>query len=121
MPDHPLTDEQWDHLQSEIVREARRTLVARRFLGIYGPLGSGMEAVRLERYGPDHLAEIEMVGRNDPSPILCEAEQMIRIPILYKDFVIHRRDVELATQLGAPLDASRAVRAAHSSATARIT
>src|SRR5690606_5354050 len=42
---NPLSDEQWAHLKAEIVREARRTLVARRFLGIYGPLGAGIESV----------------------------------------------------------------------------
>lgn len=109
----PLTDEQWQFLHGEIVREARRTLIARRFLGIYGPLGPGMEAVRLETYGPDQNAPIEMVGRHDPDPIVATRETILRIPILFKDFIIHRRDVELATQLAAPLDASRAIRAAH--------
>ena len=35
------------------------------------------------------------------------------MPILYKDFVLHWRDVNFAKKLGAPLDASRAIRAAH--------
>jgi uncharacterized linocin/CFP29 family protein len=37
----------------------------------------------------------------------------VRVPVLYKDFVLHWRDVELSRKLGAPLDASRAIRAAH--------
>ncbi len=109
----PLTESQWTYLHAEIIREARRTLIARRFLGLYGPLGAGMEAVRLETYGPDQNAPIEMVGRHDPDPIVATRETILRIPILFKDFIIHRRDVELATQLDAPLDASRAIRAAH--------
>ena len=56
--------------QEEVVREARRTLVARRFLGVYGPLGAGIESVALEEYGPDfaygHYAAVKrlpvMVG-----------------------------------------------------------
>jgi uncharacterized linocin/CFP29 family protein len=110
---NPLSEQQWKHLQEEAVREARRTLVGRRFLGIYGPLGAGLESVNLEQYGPDHDAEIDLIGRMDPEPIVAQSETFVRVPIIYKDFVIHWRDVELSKKLGAPLDATRAVRAAH--------
>jgi uncharacterized linocin/CFP29 family protein len=109
----PLTDIQWQFLQEEVIREARRTLVARRFLGIYGPLGGGIESVALEEYGPDRDAEIELVGKHDPDPIVAVRERYVRVPIIYKDFVLHWRDVELSKKLDAPLDASRAIRAAH--------
>ncbi len=110
---NPLSAEAWNHLQQEVVREARRTLVARRFIGIYGPLGAGQETVRVEQYGPDRDAEIELVGRKDQTPIIAEHETFLRVPIVYKDFVLHWRDVEFARKTGAPIDASRAVRAAH--------
>ncbi|MCS6800212.1 MAG: bacteriocin family protein [Myxococcota bacterium] len=109
---HPLAPEQWEQLQREVVREARRMLVGRRFLGIYGPLGAGVETVRVEQYGPDQDAEIEFAGRTDPV-IVADREHFLRVPILFKDFVLHWRDVELCRKLGVPLDASRAVRAAH--------
>ncbi|MGE0713490.1 MAG: family 1 encapsulin nanocompartment shell protein [Planctomycetota bacterium] len=109
----PLSESQWEQLQAAIVREARRTLVARRFLGIHGPLGAGIESVHLETYPPDRDAEIDLVGRMDPDPITAASETYVRVPILYKDFILHWREVELATKLGAPLDASRAMRAAH--------
>ena len=110
---NPLTEPQWQFLQEEVVREARRTLVARRFLGVYGPLGAGIESVALEEYGPDRDAEIEIVGKHDPEPIVAVREKYVRVPIIYKDFILHWRDVELSRKLGAPLDASRAIRAAH--------
>lgn len=110
---NPLTESQWQFLQEEVIREARRTLVARRFLGVYGPLGAGIESVALEEYGPDRDAEIELVGRHDPEPIVAVREKYVRVPIIYKDFILHWRDVELSRKLGAPLDASRAIRAAH--------
>ena len=112
-PGNPLTSEQFAHMQAEVVREARRTLVARRFIGIFGPLGAGIESVSLERYGPDKDAELDLIGRADPDPIVPLHETYVRVPILFKDFVIHWRDVELSRKLGAPLDASRAIRAAH--------
>jgi uncharacterized linocin/CFP29 family protein len=113
MNQSPLDAAQFEHLLAEAVREARRTLVARRFLGLYGPLGAGIQSIGLETYGPDRDAEIELVGKHDPEPIVADRESYVRVPILYKDFVLHWRDIELARKLGAPLDASRAVRAAH--------
>lgn len=113
MADSPLSAEQLEFLQQEIVKEARRTLVGRRLLGLYGPLGAGIETVSLEQYGRDEDAEIDFRGRTDPKPVVGTNEVFLRVPILYKDFVLHWRDVSLAKKLGAPLDASRAIRAAH--------
>jgi uncharacterized linocin/CFP29 family protein len=79
----PLAPEQTEFLTQEIIREAKRTLVGRRLLGVHGPLGAGLDTVTVEQYGPDEDAEIELLGRTDPRPV------------------------------GAPLDASRAIRAAH--------
>jgi uncharacterized linocin/CFP29 family protein len=110
---NPLDEAQWQHLRDEIVREARRTLVGRRFLGIYGPLGAGVDTVEFEEYGPDRDAEIELTGRHDPEPITAARETYVRIPVLYKDFILHWRDIELSKKLGSPIDASRAIRAAH--------
>jgi uncharacterized linocin/CFP29 family protein len=110
---NPLAPEQLEFLQQECVREARRTLVARRLLGVYGPLGAGLASVSIEQYGPDEDAEIDLLGKTDPKPITGAHEAFQRVPILYKDFVLHWRDVSFAKKLGAPLDASRAIRAAH--------
>ncbi len=109
----PLTAEQLELLQQEIVREAKRTLVGRRLLGVHGPLGAGLETVTVEQYGPDEDAEIDFLGKTDGKPITGAIETVLRVPILYKDFVLHWRDVAFAKKLGAPLDASRAIRAAH--------
>lgn len=113
MAETPLTPEQLELLQQEIVREAKRTLVGRRLLGVYGPLGAGLATVTVEQYVPDEDAEIDFLGKTDPKPIVGAIETVLRVPILYKDFVLHWRDVSFAKKLGAPLDASRAIRAAH--------
>lgn len=104
---------QWSELLAQVVGEARRTLIGRRFIGLWGPLGGGIESVGLESYGPDQDGEIELVGKEDPEPIEALRDTYLRVPVLYKDFVLHWRDLDFASKLGAPLDASRAVRAAH--------
>jgi uncharacterized linocin/CFP29 family protein len=109
----PLTNELYEYLLQVVVREARRTLVGRRFIGLYGPLGAGVESIAVEQYGPDRDAEIELIGKGDPEPVNFERETFVRVPILYKDFLIHWRQLELSRKVGSPLDASRAVRAAH--------
>jgi len=110
---NPLTPEQLQFLQQEVVREATRTLAARRFRGIYGPLGAGIESVALEEYGPDRDAEIELEGKHDPDPIVAVREKYVRIPILYKDFIVHWRDVELSRKLGQRGFTADAVRITH--------
>ena len=82
MADSPLSPEQLEFLQQEIVKEARRTLVGRRMIGIYGPLGAGIETVSVEQYGPDEDAEIDFHGRTDPKPVLGADEIFLRVPIL---------------------------------------
>lgn len=113
MAESPLSPEQFEFLQQEIVKEARRTLIGRRMIGIYGPLGAGIATVSVEQYGPDEDAEIDYQGRTDPQPVTGANEIFLRVPIVYRDFVLHWRDVAFAKKLGAPLDASRAIRAAH--------
>lgn len=110
---NPLSESQRATLLEAVVREARRTLVGRKVLGIFGPLGTGVDTVDFEEYGPDHDAEINFVGSHDAEPIEGLRQTALRIPILYKDFVLHWRDIELSKKLGSPIDASRAIRAAH--------
>lgn len=109
----PLAGSQQQQLLDAVVREARRTLTGRRFIGIYGPLGAGVDTVDFEEYGPDRDAEIEFSGKHDSEPISGLRENALRVPLIYKDFILHWRDIELSKKLGSPLDASRAIRAAH--------
>ncbi len=111
--DYPLADAQHQRLESEILKEMRRNLTARRFIDVFGPLGAGLETVSYETYGEDALAEVDLEGGRDARVIQAESEVYRRIPLIYKDFVFHWRDVELSRALNAPLDVSRAVRAAH--------
>lgn len=109
----PLADEQYGRLADEVVKEAKRTLVGRYFIEVFGPLGAGLESVSFETFARDELAQIDLEGGIDAKIATSREEAYRRIPILYKDFELHWRDVELSKKLRSPLDVTRAIRAAH--------
>lgn len=115
LADLPLTEEQAQQMLSAAVKEVRRTVMARRLMPLFGPLGAGVESVSMETISQeDASAEVHLEGLPDPSPISMHAqEEYVRIPIIYKDFILHWRDVKFSNDLGSPLDMSNAVRAAH--------
>ncbi|MCA9801522.1 MAG: bacteriocin family protein [Cyanobacteria bacterium HKST-UBA02] len=110
----PITEQQAQSMLEDAVQEVRRTVVARKLMALYGPLGAGTESVSLERHSQDSPAEIDLEGKPDPEPIGAhEKEQYVRVPIIYKDFILHWRDVKYSQDTGSPLDNTHAVRAAH--------
>ena len=111
--EYPLDDAQHARIREAIVKEATRTLVGRYFIEIYGPLGAGLETVSFETYAADELAKIDLEGGMDARIATPREEVYRRIPIIYKDFELHWRDVDFAKKNGSPLDVTRAIRAAH--------
>lgn len=110
----PVAPEQADQMLSAAVQEVRRTVVARKLIALFGPLGAGVESVPLETIRKDEPAEIDLEGKPDPRPIgTHEKETYIRVPLVYKDFCLHWRDVKWSQDMKAPLDITNAVRAAH--------
>jgi uncharacterized linocin/CFP29 family protein len=110
----PLSETQLSRLQSEIVREAKRTLVGRRFINVFGPLGAGVESISFDTYDEDETAEIHLEGQSDPKRVRAHtAEEYRRIPLIYKDFFLHWRDIKWSQDMGAPIDAANAIMAAH--------
>lgn len=110
----PLSEQQADEMLRLSVREVRRTVIGRRLISLFGPLGAGVESVPLETIPEDDPAEIDLEGKPDPKPITThEQETYIRVPLIYKDFLLHWRDVQWSMEMKAPLDLTNAVRAAH--------
>lgn len=106
--DNPLTDAEWNRLQEVVVQVARRRLVGRRFIDIYGPLGPGVLTVKYERYLNATPGEIDFHGEGGSGAIAVEASKYAPIPMIYKDFTIHWRDLEASRRYGVPLDTSAA-------------
>jgi uncharacterized linocin/CFP29 family protein len=110
-PDSPLSQEEWRQLDETVVEMARRQLVGRRFIDIYGPLGEGIQTITNDIYDESRIGGLSLRGE---SLELTQPSRRVSltIPILYKDFMLYWRDVAQARTLGMPLDMSAAANAA---------
>ncbi len=108
----PLTPEQWQTLDDAVVGVARRTLVGRRLLSVYGPLGPGYQVAPNDRFSGRSIGAIDMAGEIDCDEVTPLGRVYLPLPILHKDFMIHWRDLEEASQTGMPIDSGAAASAA---------
>jgi uncharacterized linocin/CFP29 family protein len=110
-PDSPLSQEDWRQLDETVVEMARRQLVGRRFIDIYGPLGEGVQTITNDIYDESRFGGLSM--RGEPLELTEPKGRVnLNIPILYKDFILYWRDISQARTLGMPLDFSPAANAA---------
>jgi len=108
----PLAKREFEELQTVVIEAARRQLIGRRILEIYGPLGAGIQAVPADRYEDLAAAEADQLGEEVSDAFGAGKRVQLSIPILYKDFILHWRDLEMARQLDTPVDFSSAAGAA---------
>jgi len=110
-PDAPLNEQDWARLESTVIEAARRQLVGRRFIHIYGPLGEGVQSVNNDIFETPQGGGLNL--RGDTLELSEPTRRVsLNIPLLYKDFVLYWRDLEQARTLGAPIDFSAAANAA---------
>jgi len=107
----PLTDQEWEQIDKAVVGVAKRQLVARRFIEIFGPLGAGMQSVPVETYAGGSRGEIAVLGGEDTQPVRAVKRVLTAAPVIFKDFSLHWRDLEATRRLGLPFDASAAAAA----------
>ncbi|WP_139491389.1 family 1 encapsulin nanocompartment shell protein [Brevibacillus dissolubilis] len=110
-PDSPLSHQEWQQLDETVIEMARRQLVGRRFIDIYGPLGEGIQTITNDIYDESRFGGLNLRGE---SLELTQPSRRVSltIPILYKDFMLYWRDVAQARTLGMPLDMSAAANGA---------
>jgi uncharacterized linocin/CFP29 family protein len=110
MPDYlmrdavPLTPDQWQRIDEIVIKVARETLVGRRFLALYGPLGAGHHGVALDAVSGISPASVDTAGTSPGGLIRASGRCYLPLPLIYKDFELHWRDIELSRQTGVPLD-----------------
>lgn len=107
----PLTPEEWARLDETVVSVAKRLLVGRRVLDVFGPLGSGMQDTDYNVFGPLGQATVSLLGEEDESPIRPLLRVHQQIPMVYKDFTLFWRDLDTSRRLGTPLDTGAAAAA----------
>jgi uncharacterized linocin/CFP29 family protein len=110
--ENPLREEEWQRLNDTAVQVARRILVARRFIDLYGPLGPGVQTVAHETFAGAEKGAVDLVGEVDTSRVVPDSRSFRSIPLIYKDFLLHWRDIEAARSHNMPLDVSSAAGAA---------
>lgn len=91
--DSKLTEAQWDEVDAKVVAAAKAVLTGRKFLDVYGPLGSGVQMLK----SPDVPG-----GRR----------RATEIPMLFADFTLSWRDIQAAERMGIPLSYSEVSAAA---------
>jgi uncharacterized linocin/CFP29 family protein len=117
----PLTAEQWRTLDQVVVGTARSMLVGRRVISVVGPFGAGIEALPNDTLSGTGIGQIDLLGNDEGETIGVEARRYLPLPLLYKDFWVHWRDLEAGDQLGVPLDTGKAAAAAEAVAQAEDT
>ncbi len=101
----PFSEEFWQKITEAALESTRSHLVGRKFLTIYGPLGSGASCVVCDR-GP--VSEESKDG-----VVKTAGRSFAELPQIYQDFMISWRDMEASGQTGAPMDMSPVWAAAH--------
>ena len=68
--DAPLTDSQWAEIDAKVIAAAKAVLTGRRFLDIYGPLGSGIQMLEVPstQGGPKKATEIPLLSTDFTHP-----------------------------------------------------
>lgn len=103
-----LSPELWEKIDRIVVDTARKHLVCRRFLKLFGPLGAGMAGICIDKADKTESLQhgiAKMQGR-----------QIAELPLLYEDFTIFWRDLEQMQQCHMPWDLSAVAAAARRSA-----
>ena len=110
--ENPLSPDEWNKMQSAVIASARRHLVGRRIIDLYGPLGPGVQSLPTEQFANESPGHVDLLGESDEGQVLPDSRRFKAIPMLYKDFVLHWRDIEAARGGAFPLDVSAAAGAA---------
>lgn len=102
--DAPFSDALWTQIDNAVVGTVKATLVGRRFLPLYGPLGPGVSFAKIDAPGREEVAE-------DGFAVISN-RAMQQVPQLYEDFWLWWRDIEMSDREGVPVEVGAACVAA---------
>ena len=104
----PFSPEIWGQIDSAVIDNAKKHMVCRRFLSLFGPLGAGVSTVAVDSAAKGESLE-GGVGR-------ITGRRIVELPQLFEDFTLLWRDIGESEKNGWPLDLSAAAAAAQRSA-----
>lgn len=99
----PLREEDWKQIDQLVVEVARRQLVGRRVVPVFGPLGAGAQDVDYDVFAGTDEAVVSTLGEAS-DPVHARRRVHEHLPMIYKDYMLYWRDLESAKMLGTPLD-----------------
>jgi uncharacterized linocin/CFP29 family protein len=100
----PLSSSEWDQVDAVAEDTARRALVGRRIVPVLGPLGAGVEVVPDYVFRGTERGGLDLTGESDTGVVRPSEHRFLPIPLLYKDFQLHWRDLAMHHQMHMPLD-----------------
>ena len=112
----PFGPAEWAAIDQAVVRTAQSVLVGRRFLNLVGPFGPGIEALPNDVLSGGGGGRIDLLGSAEDEQLTIGSRRFLPLPLLYKDFWVHWRDLESSRLIGAPLDVGKAAAAAAATA-----
>lgn len=104
----PIPSTLWSQIDNAVIETARKHLVCRRFLPLFGPLGSGVSHINVDNTSKEEQTENGFrytTGR-----------KISELPQLYEDFTLFWRDIEESEQSKNSIDLSAAITAAQKAA-----
>lgn len=107
----PLREEDWRQIDTLVVEVARRQLVGRRIIPVFGPLGAGTQDVDYDVFTGTDAAVVSTLGEST-DPVRAKRRVHEHLPMVYKDFLLYWRDLESNRMMGTPIDLGAAAAAA---------
>lgn len=102
--DAPFSDDLWEKIDEVVVNKAKEQLTGRKFIPVYGPLGSGVQSINIDLISTDNDTVVSSNGEEDTELVKVQNRRYVEIPMIFKDAFISWRDIENSKKTGLPID-----------------
>ncbi|GAB6071882.1 family 1 encapsulin nanocompartment shell protein [Venenivibrio stagnispumantis] len=102
----PLTESQWQEIDNTVIETARKTLIGRRFIEISTLPDPSIQSINYDIIDSGDYGACGLFGEQECGVVQIKDRKFLPLPILYKDFKIHWRDIEYAKKINAGIDKS---------------
>lgn len=109
MAGYPLTEEQYQRLDTEVTDVLRNEIIGRNLIALApgSPLGIGVQSIK--NYIESDMSDAELSMKlTENKDSMGYSDTTLNIPIIHKEFEIDARDLESSKLTGVPLDFANA-------------